>query len=319
MSYLEKLSIFSKVAYRFPGLLINPAKIKFGVYRIKKNCNYISVFKVISYNKQASLPFKIKNGMSSIQIKEEMLQNQNFRGKFPESISEGAIIPDTYHFAYGIQRSKAIQYMLQKSKARRDKLWKEYRQRSEAKSGDKELRASCHPREGQDKEQIDASYQPQIFKDEQEWIIFASILEKEGISYEDKRKIAGVILNRMKKKMRLEIDATAIYIKTSGRYNKKLRWNEIQSGKFELDDGETISYRSPYNTYRNKGLPPGPICNPSIESLSAALNPEKHDYLYYRVIDANKHVFSEDFEKHKSVMREKNNNNKASMNNKTKK
>ena len=153
-----------------------------------------------------------------------------------------------------------------------------------------------------------------IFKDEQEWIIFASILEKEGISYEDKQKIAGVILNRMKKKMRLEIDATAIYIKTNGKYDKKLRWNEIQSGKFDLDDSETISYKSPYNTYRNKGLPPGPICNPSIESLSAALNPEKHKYLYYRVIEGNKHVFSENFEQHKSLVREKNTNNKAATN-----
>lgn len=393
--YQERLSSFSKVAYTLPRLLINPTKIKFGVYKIKKNCSYMSIFRIISYNKQSFLPFKIKNGMSLIQIKEEMLQNQNFRGKFPENMSEGMIIPDTYHFAYGIQRSKAIQYMLQRSKAKRDKLWKEYQKknnqlkietiewqkenieakeelkrsaemrekdvgisngaRRSAETGsewggvangvkqsaeknkgnggttnrargnvemrEKDVGVSLHKDTNNKLKEVYKSQKENIelinygiFKDEQEWIIFASILEKEGISYEDKQKIAGVILNRMKKKMRLEIDATAIYIKTNGKYDKKLRWNEIQSGKFDLDDSETISYKSPYNTYRNKGLPPGPICNPSIESLSAALNPEKHKYLYYRVIEGNKHVFSENFEQHKSLVREKNSNNKAAIN-----
>lgn len=263
----ERLSSFSKVVYSFPGLLVNPSKIRFGVYKIKKNCNYLSVFRTIHYNRQVSLPFRIREGMSMAQIRQKMLESENFRGAFPEDVPEGMIMPDTYCFAYGTSRALAVRHMLEKSELKRSRIWKEN----------------------------------DLFADKNEWITFASLLEKEGLCYEDKQRIAGVILNRIKKKIRLEIDATAIYAKTEGRYDKGLSWDEICSRTFALDEGVTISYKSPYNTYANKGLPPGPICSPGQESLIAALDPERHNYYYYRLIDG-KHVFSKEFEAHKTLM-----------------
>ena len=124
-----------------------------------------------------------------------------------------------------------------------------------------------------------------------EIITKASVIEKEAKVPSDRAKISGVISNRINKNMPLQIDATVIYAKTKGRYDLM--------DKVLYKDLETVSL---YNTYKNKGLPPGPISNPGIESIKAAVNPEIHNYLYYR-IDTEKndgsHIFSETFDEHR--------------------
>ena len=261
-----RISKFAGVAYPFLNFLVNPTKIRFGVYKIKKNASYLSVLKTIYSNKQVFLPFKIREGSSSVEILEHINEDQNFRGKIVTELKDGVVIPNTYHFAYGTIRSVAIKHILDQSEVKRKLIWRE-----------------------------------SAFKDQNEWITMASILEKEGISYEDKQRIAGVILNRIKKKMRLEMCSTAIYVKTNGKYDKGLTWKEICSRKFTSESDLNANYKSAYNTYANRGLPPGPICNPGVESLKAALNAEIHEYYYYRLING-KHVFSKTFDEHKSLM-----------------
>jgi UPF0755 protein len=101
-------------------------------------------------------------------------------------------------------------------------------------------------------------------------IKIASLIERESGGDSDKRLIAGIIWNRLDKGMKLEIDATLQYIKG----NSEDGWwpRVVPQDKF-LD--------SPYNTYRNKGLPPGPISNPGLAAIEAVLNPEKTECLYY--------------------------------------
>lgn len=94
----------------------------------------------------------------------------------------------------------------------------------------------------------------------------ASLLEREAIQYEDKRIIAGIIQNRLAKDLPLQIDASLMYV--TGRGSSLLTRDDLK-----LD--------SPYNTYVIKSLPIGPIANPSLESVKAALNPQKTNYLYY--------------------------------------
>lgn len=97
-------------------------------------------------------------------------------------------------------------------------------------------------------------------------IILASIVEREAKFDEDRPKIAGVYLNRLEKNMKLEADPTIQYAKGS--------WEPIK-----LSDYKNVI--SPYNTYLNQGLPPGPICNPGLKSIEAVLYPQKDDYLYF--------------------------------------
>lgn len=98
-----------------------------------------------------------------------------------------------------------------------------------------------------------------------EAITLASIVQKESLKRDEYEKIAGVYLNRLRINMYLGADPTLVFIKGKG-------------GRVYKKDMDLIS---PYNTYRNKGLPPGPICIPSKEAIDAVLNYTAHSYLYF--------------------------------------
>ena len=100
-----------------------------------------------------------------------------------------------------------------------------------------------------------------------EVVNLASIVEREAKFDEDRPKIAGVYANRLAQNMKLEADPTIQYAKGN--------WNPIKVSDYH-------SFISPYNTYLNIGLPPGPICNPGLKSLQAALNPDQtNSYLFF--------------------------------------
>ncbi len=118
----------------------------------------------------------------------------------------------------------------------------------------------------------------------------ASLIEREAKLDSERKIIAGVIENRLKADMRLQIDASVVYAISDGLYNVE----RVLYSDLDVD--------SAYNTYRNIGLPVGAICNPGISSIEAAISPDTHDWLYYRV-DTTKndgsHTFSTSFEEHK--------------------
>ena len=118
----------------------------------------------------------------------------------------------------------------------------------------------------------------------------ASVIEKETSVDSERATIAGVIENRMAKNMKLQIDATALYPLTGGLYDQE----EVSYADLKVD--------SPYNTYVTEGLPAGPICNPSIESIEAAANPEEHEYLYYHTKEdgSKEHSFYKTYKEHVS-------------------
>ena len=123
----------------------------------------------------------------------------------------------------------------------------------------------------------------QTGKTEREIIIIASIVEKESIADSERAIIAGVFLNRLSKGMRLESCSTVLY--AMGINKERLSFEDL---KFE----------SPYNTYKYKGLPPGPICNPGAESIEAVLYPQATNSLYFVSKGNGTHYFSSTFEQH---------------------
>src|SRR5258708_3939509 len=110
-------------------------------------------------------------------------------------------------------------------------------------------------------------------KDQNEIVTVASLVEREAKHAEDRPLVASVIYNRLNMGMKLDIDATVQYV--LGYQKDEKRW---WKKNLTLDD---IKINSPYNTYRNAGLPPTPISNPGVASLQAAANPAKTNYLYY--------------------------------------
>ena len=106
-----------------------------------------------------------------------------------------------------------------------------------------------------------------------ETIILASLVEREAKLSEDQQLVASVILNRFKTEMKLDIDATIQY--TLGyQPEEKTWWKKVLT----TDD---LAIDSPYNTYKNKGLPPTPICNPGLAAIQAIANAPETDYFYY--------------------------------------
>lgn len=113
-------------------------------------------------------------------------------------------------------------------------------------------------------------------------LIIASMVELEAGVDDERAVIAGVIENRLKKKMRLQIDATVLY--------GMREWRRLYNKDYRHD--------SPYNTYRIDGLPPGPICSPSVASVKAALRPATHPWLYYVALPNRRHLFATTYEDH---------------------
>jgi len=125
---------------------------------------------------------------------------------------------------------------------------------------------------------------------DREILIVASLVEREAKFPEDRPLVASVIYNRLKKSMPLQIDATVQY--TLGYQPAEKSWwkKNVTSDDLKID--------SFYNTYKNQGLPPAPICNPGLPALQAAIKPAVTGYIYY-ISDKTGHLhFSKTLEEH---------------------
>lgn len=168
---------------------------------------------------------------------------------------EGYLFPDTYEFNRNVTAEQAINRMLK----RFDEIF----------TPDMKKQAAD---KGMTVDQI---------------VNVASMIEKEAKVTSERPIIAGVIYNRLKINMKLQIDATVVYALGRG---------ELSTNDLKVD--------SPYNTYKVYGLPEGPISNPGKASIEAALNPQKVDYLFY-VLKKNgngAHVFSKTFAEHQKAI-----------------
>jgi len=186
-------------------------------------------------------------------------QPERWRGRFPfveGNTLEGYLFPDTYLVGKGASAEQIITAMLKAFDAR---CWKAYQ--------------ADPPKDGRMFYQV---------------LILASLVEAEAKAPAERSIIAGVYINRLKKGMLLQCDATAIYA-------HKLRIVPLISD---------LKIDSPYNTYLYPGLPIGPICNPGASSFRAALHPKEVPYLYYvaRRDGSGTHIFSTTLAEHQAAI-----------------
>ncbi|MGE4047037.1 MAG: endolytic transglycosylase MltG, partial [Acetobacteraceae bacterium] len=120
-----------------------------------------------------------------------------------------------------------------------------------------------------------------------ELLILASIVERETSRPDERARVAAVYLNRLRIGMRLQADPTVVYAASNGAgvLDRKLTKADLER-------------QDPYNTYRNAGLPPGPICSPGAASLAAVARPAKTEELFFVADGQGGHVFSRTWEAH---------------------
>lgn len=114
-------------------------------------------------------------------------------------------------------------------------------------------------------------------------VILASLIEREARVPKDRPLVSAVLRNRLRIGMRLECDATVLY--ALGRHKNRVLYSDL-------------AVDSPYNTYRYAGLPPGPIANPGLDCIKAALDPAKVDFLYYVARPDGSHIFTRTLAEH---------------------
>ncbi|MGS2761137.1 endolytic transglycosylase MltG [Sinomicrobium sp. M5D2P9] len=274
---LKNIRTFEKVAEK-KGYIAGP---KAGKYVIKKGMSNNDIVNTLrSRNTPVSLSFNNQEsleklaGRIAVQIEADSVELvEVFRDRvfldsiqFTEEEALGLYIPNSYEFFWNTSAKEFRSRMLKEY----NRFWNEERlARARAQN-----------------------------LSEEEVITLASIVQKETAKADERPRVAGVYLNRLRKKILLQADPTVIYAlkKHTGDYDTVIK--RVLYKDLEID--------SPYNTYKYAGLPPGPIAMPDISSIDAVLNPEKHDY-YYFVADINQpgyHKFSKTLAQHNASKRE---------------
>jgi UPF0755 protein len=174
----------------------------------------------------------------------------------PPPPPEGSLFPDTYAYEWGGSRDAIVA----RARAAMDRALAEAWER----------RAENLPLESA-----------------REALILASIVERETGQPEERARVAGVFINRLRRNMPLQSDPTVVYAASGGL---GVLDRPISRADLELDN--------PFNTYRNRGLPPGPIAAPGLASIRAALNPEAHDFLYFVADGSGGHAFARTLDEH---------------------
>jgi UPF0755 protein len=126
------------------------------------------------------------------------------------------------------------------------------------------------------------------FKTPYEALIGASIIEKEAYFQNELPRMAGVMINRLKKNMRLQFDPTVIY-GLGSHYDGKIHKKDLTQD-------------TPYNTYTRKGLPPTPIAMPSLAAIKAVMNPEQNQYYFFVAQNNRESIFSKELAEHNKAV-----------------
>lgn len=240
-------------------------QLKAGEYEITPHMSMADILHKMASGDVYDRKLTFREGLTSWQVVQILNRATELSGDLLTEIpEEGSLLPETYHYMKTDKREKLIEQMQSAMRKVREELW--------------EKRTDNLP-----------------VKTIEEAIVLASIVEKETGIPEERRKVAGVFINRLRRGMPMQSDPTAIYALTMGKIQEDglgPLGRRLLRKDLEID--------SPYNTYKYPGLPPAPIANPGKESIAAVLNPETHNYIYFVADGTGGHVFAETLAEHEA-------------------
>lgn len=236
--------------------------LKAGEYQFTPNMSMAEVIAKLKKGETYRRKFTIPEGLTSFEILERLKTIPDIGVNEVEVPAEGSLLPDTYQYEKGETLAALVGRMQDAQKKLIEKEWA-----------------------GRD--------QNLPFTTIQQALTLASIVEKETGVAEERRTIAGVFVNRLRQGIPLQTDPTVIYAITNGRPE-----NDGQGPLGRRLLLKDLEIDSPYNTYKNIGLPPGPIANAGRDAFLAVLHPEPNDFIYFVADGTGGHVFARTLEEH---------------------
>jgi len=253
---LEKAgAIRSAQRFQFLSRMLGSGKpIKAGEYRVLAHLSQADILKMMQAGRTLQRFVTIPEGLPSVLVQEVLARVEELKGSVPVP-QEGSVLPDSYAYDRNQPRAAVLARMQRAMKAYLTAAW------ARRKPG----LAVLTPEQA---------------------LTLASIVEKETGKPSERRMVAAVYANRLKRGMPLQADPTFIYPITKGRpLGRRPLLSEVHA-------------KNAYNTYEKVGLPIGPICNPGRASIDAVLDPAQSNALYFVADGTGGHVFADTLEQH---------------------
>ncbi|CDZ37425.1 Aminodeoxychorismate lyase [Neorhizobium galegae bv. officinalis] len=237
--------------------------LKAGEYEIKARASMKDIMGILESGKSILYSVVMPEGLTVRQMMLRLAEDAVLEGDLPSELpAEGSLRPDTYKFSRGSKRADIIQQMRVAQQKMVDQIW--------------ERRDPDLP-----------------IKTKEEFVVLASIVEKETGKEDERAHVASVFINRLQRGMRLQSDPTIVY----GIFGGEGKPSDRPIFKSDL------AKQTPYNTYQIKGLPPTPISNPGRAALEAVANPWRTKDLYFVADGTGGHVFAATLEEHNANVR----------------
>ena len=236
----------------------NDGRLKAGEYEIKAGASMRQIMETLKSGRSVLYSLTIPEGLTVVRALERIAGHEELVGDMPaETPPEGSLVADTQRFARGTTRAEIIDKMSKDQKRLVESIWR---------------------RRNPDLPLADIN----------EFVTLASIVEKETGRADERTRVAGVFINRLRTGIRLQSDPTIIY----GIFGGEGKPADRPIYRSDIDTP------TPYNTYAIDGLPPTPIANPGRAALEAVANPSRTEELYFVADGAGGHVFARTLEEH---------------------
>ena len=252
----RNLITYPKVFLLVHRLFFDHVPLRAGEYEIPAHASVHDIIKILYEGRVIVHKITFPEGITTKEIIDKILNEPTLLGNITKEFDEGVFLSDTYYYTYGETKMTLIRRIIYESLTLLNELW--------------DKRAANLP-----------------LANKEEALILASIIEKETGIASERPRIAGVFINRLRKKMKLQADPTVIYAVTQGKY---LLTRSLSRNDLKID--------SPYNTYLYPGLPPTPIANSGKAAIEAALHPLTTNELFFVVDGKGGHNFSSSLAEH---------------------